>query len=123
VLQKGVGAEQSPLFTQGWMSMSVGSGPGLPPLPSVGVTVVGAPRCPEAVIVAWFEMVPLAVASTVTRKRTVAVAPMAMVPPFVAFAPVPRRAVRIRVPAANVTVSSPAWSVLAMPLIVVDCGT
>jgi len=45
------------------------------------VVLGGAPSCPLAVMVAWFEMVPLTVPSTVTRNFTTMLAPMTIVPP------------------------------------------
>jgi hypothetical protein len=58
----------------------------------------------------------------VTRKTTVVLAPRASKPPWVALAPVPSRAVRVRVPGAKLTGSSPAASVMATPSMVVEPG-
>ena len=90
-LQNGVGAEQSPSSSQASMITSVGGCPELGPLPSVGVSVGGAPSRPEAVMIAWFEIVPLAPASMVTRNFTCAVSPTSIAPPFVPSAPAPSR--------------------------------
>jgi hypothetical protein len=47
-------------------------------------------------MMAWFSMRPVAVTSTVTRNATLVEAPMAIVPPVVPFAPVPRRTRTVR---------------------------
>jgi hypothetical protein len=103
VSQTGLAAGHCALVWHWSMLMTVGGWPGALPLPSVGVVVDGAPSMPDAVMFAWFEMVPDAVASTVTRNFTTLVPLTASVPPVVAVAPAPRRAVSVLVPAVKLT--------------------
>jgi hypothetical protein len=65
--------------------------------PSDGKSCASAPDTPEAFTFAWFEMLPSAVESTVTRNTTVVASLGAIVPPVVPFAPVPRRTFTVRV--------------------------
>ncbi len=60
---------------------------------------------------AWFSITPVMVASTFTRNTTVALELMAMVPPAVPFAPVPRRTFTVRVAGTYSPWSSPTLSV------------
>jgi hypothetical protein len=73
--------------------------------------VAGAPAWPEAVIVAWFWMRPVIDESTFTWNLMVVEAPMAMVPPVVAVAFVPRRTRTVREPVRYSPWSSPVASV------------
>jgi hypothetical protein len=47
-------------------------------------------------MIAWFEMRPVTDESTFTRNATVLVSPIAIVPPVVLLAPVPRRTRTVR---------------------------
>jgi hypothetical protein len=67
---------------------------------------------PAAFTVAWFEIVPSALDATVARKTTVVVSFFAIVPPDVAFAPVPSRTFSVRVAETYSPWSSPEASVL-----------
>jgi hypothetical protein len=75
-----------------------------------------APERPAAFTVAWFEMVPSDVASTVTRNATALEADFAIVPPAVALAPAPRRTLIVRVAETYSPWSSPAASVFVPTL-------
>jgi len=72
--------------------------PGVAPLPD-GYVVVGFPLRPSAVMIAWFDSVPVALLSICTRKLTVADSPMPTDPPSVELAPVPMRTTTRRFPA------------------------
>jgi hypothetical protein len=67
-------------------------------------------------MMAWFWMSPVIDESTFTRKATVAVAPIAIVPPTAPVAPVPRRTRTVRDPARYSPWSSPVPSVFVPTL-------
>lgn len=96
--QAGVAPPQCPSPAQASTGAAV---PGDPSGSCEGNSVVGSPFRPAAETTAPLRSVPEVPASMVASNATVKDSPMAMLPPCVEVAPMPTRAVSVRVPASK----------------------